>query len=193
MKRSEQVQRWRAARAARDAARAELVAAEVDSGARRRLSRPVRFGLVVVAVLAVVGAGLLVWRAAVAGPEFSDQQMVDAAGQRAELLLTADAGDPKRARQILAGATGEFHDSFAQSAESYTEFVAGRGSRGATTIDGAALASRDGDRAVVLVAASLRVESPSRPQGEAPVQVRLRVVVEPEDGVLKLSGVTFLP
>nr|WP_234354012.1 hypothetical protein [Gordonia iterans] len=184
------MRRWREARVARSAARDELAAAECDAGERQRLSIRIRTALAVFAVLTVLGAAGAVWAAVERGPAYSDRELVDAATARVELLLTADADDQRRAREILSGATGEFHDEFAQSADAYSAFVQTHGSRGEAHIDGNALAARDGDVAVVLIAATVRVESGDE-HGRR--QLRLRVVVQPEDGVLKLAGVTFLP
>lgn len=204
------MQRWRAARAERDRARDALAEALLRAGERRRLSLGLRLLLAALAVLAPAGAGCLAWRAAEATPAYSDADLVSAASSRVQRLLAADAADPDRAREILAGATGDFYDSFAQSAEAYTAFVADRGTVGEAAIDGAALVTREGDGGVVLVTAGLRVGTgaagPTTPRPTAPPQstttpgstttpqqVRLRVLVEPDDGVLKLAGVVFLP
>lgn len=189
------IARWRVARKARERARDELIVAETTAGMRQRMSRGIRGALVLLATLTVVAAGLGWWQL-VSGPQYSDQELVEAAVARTELLLTADVADPGRAREILAGATGDFRDSFAQSAEAYTQFVEQRGARGSAGIDAAALAARDGDRGVVLLAASLAVTVGQEDQAQAQAQaqpLRLRVVVEPADGQLKLAGVTFLP
>ncbi|UQE74475.1 hypothetical protein MYK68_17400 [Gordonia sp. PP30] len=202
---SAEMRRWRDARAARRAAADRLAVAECAAGERRRWSTGFRIGLAVIAVLALVGAGAAVWSAVDRASRYTDAQLVDAAAQRVELLLTANADDRQRAREILDGATGEFHDTFAQSAQAYTRFVERAGSSGSARIDGAALASRAGDRGVVLVAASVRVAADPAKAGEpsptpaaGPVavehrQLRLRVVMVPEDGALKLAGVVFLP
>ncbi|MFC0313295.1 hypothetical protein ACFQNE_16180 [Gordonia phosphorivorans] len=186
------VARWRSARAARKQAAARLAEAEVDAGLRQGLSRSVRLTLAVVAVLAVLVAGVTVWQATARERSYSDADLIDAATSRVELLLTADADDTDRARQILAGATGDFHDQFAQSAQAYTEFVQEQGSNGRARIDGAGLVGRSGDVGVVLIAAAVAVKGAAG-EGEKRRQLRLRVVVEPEDGRLKLSGVAFLP
>ncbi|GAC56490.1 hypothetical protein GOHSU_08_00180 [Gordonia hirsuta DSM 44140 = NBRC 16056] len=188
------VRRWRAARAARDRARDQLTEAELEAGLRRRLPAALRLTLVLVAVLAVAGAAVAWWQV-VRGPQYSDDQLVDAAVSRVQLVLSADADDPGRARKILAGATGEFHDTFAQSAQAYTRYIELQGTRGSAAVDGAALAYRDGDRAMVLVAATLSMAGAAGAgeSGEAGGRpLRLRVVVEPDEGMLKLSGVTFL-
>lgn len=151
-----------------------------------------RLTLAVVAVLAVLVAGVTVWQATARERSYSDADLIDAATSRVELLLTADAADTDRARQILAGATGDFHDQFAQSAQAYTEFVQEQGSNGRARIDGAGLVGRSGDVGVVLIAAAVAVKGAAG-EGEKRRQLRLRVVVEPEDGRLKLSGVAFLP
>ncbi|MFT3661255.1 MAG: hypothetical protein QM809_07600 [Gordonia sp. (in: high G+C Gram-positive bacteria)] len=182
--------RLREAQAARAAARDALAEAEYEAGERRRLSPWSRTALVLVALLAVIGAGFTVWRAAVADAEFSDREMVAAARSGAELLLSADAQDERRAGRILSGATGEFYDTFVRSAEAYTRFTRQQGGRSTAQIEAAVLAVRDGAAGVVLLTATLRAEAPD---GPAPRQLRLRVVVQPEDGRLKLAGVTFLP
>ncbi|MFZ2510237.1 MAG: hypothetical protein WAW85_04010 [Gordonia sp. (in: high G+C Gram-positive bacteria)] len=185
--------RWRTARKARASARDELVVAEIKAGARQRMSLRARGAFVLLAVLAVLAAGLAWWQVR-SGPTYSDRELVAAAVERTELLLAADADDPGRAKEILSGATGEFRDSFAQSAEAYTQFVERQRSRGTAGIDAAALAAREGDRGVVLIAASLAVAAGDAQAAPAEAQpLRLRVVVEPADGQLKLAGVTFLP
>lgn len=184
--------RWRAARAARKQAYARLAEAEVDAGVREGLTRSVRLTLAVVAVLAVVLAGLAVWQAQERGNGYSDAELVDAATARVQVLLTADADNENRVRQILAGATGEFYDEFSRSAEAYSEFVREQGSDGRAWVDGAGLAGRSGDRGVVLVAAAVAVKADGS-SGKIRRPLRLRVVVEPDDGRLKLSGVAFLP
>ncbi|GAA4756776.1 hypothetical protein GCM10023217_31010 [Gordonia alkaliphila] len=184
--------RWRAARAARKQAYARLAEAEVDAGVREGLTRSVRLTLAVVAVLAVVLAGLAVWQAQERGNGYSDAELVDAATARVQVLLTADADNENRVRQILAGATGEFYDEFSRSVEAYSEFVREQGSDGRAWVDGAGLVGRSGDRGVVLVAAAVAVKADGS-SGKIRRQLRLRVVVEPDDGRLKLSGVAFLP
>ncbi|MFT3716951.1 MAG: hypothetical protein QM774_13705 [Gordonia sp. (in: high G+C Gram-positive bacteria)] len=181
---------WRSARTRRDRAWDELATAQVRAGLRSRLPLWSRLALIAVAVLAVAGAGIAVWRAVDRIGGYSDADYVRAAEQRTSLLLTADASDPDRAEKILAGATGDFYDSFAQSADSYTRYVGEQGSRGTTTIDGAALADRRDGSAVVLVVAGTSV----RQKAGAPLdqELRLRVTVTPEDGELKLSNVEFV-
>lgn len=193
------MQQWREARAARDAARDALTVAEVNVGVRQRISLGLRALLAVLAVLAVAGAGVAAWAAFGRGPSYSDQQLVDAATERVEVLLATDAQNPDRAQQILAGATGEFHDAFAQSADAYTSFLQRTGTVGAAQIDGSALVGREGDRGVVLVAASVQGQrgkpgaDPAVTRDRETLPIRLRVMVEPESDVLKLSGVVFLP
>ena len=133
----------------------------------------------------------MVWRAVDRSADYSDAQLVEAAEQRVAVLLQADADSPDRAEQILSGATGDFHDAFAQSADAYTRYVKREGAHGDATIDAAALAARMGESGVVLVAAGLQVST----DDAAPLrqQIRLRVTVEPDDGQLKLSTVEFVP
>jgi len=187
------LQAWRRARADAAAARDELAVAEAEAGLRPRGDRRLRLVLTAALTVALVLAAVAVWQAVVRTPEFTDRQIVDAARDRTRLLLTADAGDADRARQILAGATGEFHDSFAQSAEAYTQYIEKAGSRGEVRIDAATLARRGDPDSVVLIVASLKVGGTGVSADAAGTQqLRLRVVVTPDDGVLKLSGVGFV-
>lgn len=196
----------RKARVTTAAARDDLLAAEIAAGEREPLGRAWRWGPPVAALLALALAAVAVWWAVgfprptasgfgssgfaspgFASSEFSDGDYVRAATTRVELLLSADPDDSDRAARILDGATGEFADEFAQSADAYSAYVARTGVRGTGRVEAAVLAQREGDAAVVLIVAELDVE------GVAPQQLRLRTVVADEHGVLRLAGVELLP
>ncbi|WP_132992099.1 hypothetical protein [Gordonia zhaorongruii] len=173
-------------------ARDELLDAEVATGGRDALGTAMLAFLMVTAVLAVTVACFAVWRYADAPTRYSDADYVDAATERVSLLVEADSTDPTRARRILSGATGDFHDSFAQSADAYTQFVAKAGTRGDGSVDGVAVARRDGDSALLLVAASVRVETAKSADDGGMNHLRMRVAMTPEDDVLKVSAVEVL-
>lgn len=147
--------------------------------------------VVVVAVVATVLAGVAVWQYASVPRHYSDAEYVAAATERVTLLVEADSDDERRAARILSGATGEFHDSFAQSADAYTKFVTSAKTHGDGTVDGVGLARREGDSALMLVAASVRV-STSTGQDAAPGAFRMRVLMTPEDDELKIAAVEVL-
>ena len=75
----------------------------------------------------------------------TDADYEQAATDRVTMLLSPDYWQPGRAQRILAGATGEFYDEFAQSADAYTKFVKSRGTVAEGTVDGAAISGRTPD------------------------------------------------
>ena len=143
------------------------------------------------AVVAVVLAVVAVWQFVAAPRHWSDDEFVAATTERVELLIAADRDDPERAGRILSGATGSFADAFAQSADAYTEYVARADTRGDGHVDGVALARRDGESAVMLVAASLMV-STAQGRDSAPTLLRMRVLMTPEDRQLKIAALEVL-
>ncbi|WP_374112648.1 hypothetical protein [Gordonia sp. C13] len=171
----------------------ELHAREVDAGLRRRVPRRRWILATLVAVVAVVLAGIAVmaWSDTRNAP--TDDDFERAAADRVAVLIAPDHRDPGRARKILAGATGTFYDEFAQSADSYSAFVQANGSVSRSSVDGTGVSARDGDSATVLVAATVVFDA-AGDTGEAQVRrFRLRVLVTPDDGALKLGAVQYLP
>lgn len=180
----------RAARAQLRNARDELLDAEVAAGLRAGV-RPIWwFVVAVVTIGAVVAAatGVSAWvRAADA---YTDDDYRHTATEVASLLLSADPADPDRARRILDHATGGFHDEFAQSARSYTDYVRRSGTVGDATVGGSGVSARSGDDATVLVSALVDY----RGQQQAPTrEFRLKMLVVPDDGELKVGAVRYLP
>lgn len=90
--------------------------------------------------LALAGWGIARWSQE--SGRTSDAEYERIATDRVTLLLSPDYRQPGRAQRILAGATGEFYDEFAQSADAYTTFVKSRGTVAEGTVDGAALSGR---------------------------------------------------
>lgn len=184
----------RAARRDLRAAVDELTTAEIAAGLRR--PNRVWWFLPVVAVIAVLVAGLGVTRWQQAAAHHSDAEYTRAAIERVSLLLSPDHRSPERVRAILAGATGGFHDEFAQSADAYSAFVKSQGTVARGVVDGAGVSGRSGDSAAVLVAATVEFGTPADgdPGGAAATRdFRLRVLITPEDGQLKLAAVQYLP
>lgn len=169
--------------AAERRARAELDALRGGAVDRRRQI------LVVVAAVAAI-SGVLA--AVVTGRGPSDDDFVRAAAARVTVLLSATPDQPDRATRILSGATGEFHDEFAQSADAYTTFVRAAGTTSDGRVQGAGLTGRRGPEAEVLVFAT--VDLGASPQAAArSTDFRLRVIVADEAGVFKLAKVQYLP
>ena len=120
-------------------------------------------------------------------------------------MIGGPTPQPGRAQRILAGATGEFYDEFAQSADAYTTFVKSRGTVAEGTVDGAALSGRTSGGATVLVAATVRFTGSAdqrsgskqtdskQPGSEREQAFRLRVLLTDSDGGPKLAAVQYLP
>lgn len=185
-----------AARAELRHARTALAELEAGSDDRRPGTRPtwifVLAALVVIAAVAAVVGGV---RYAQADRGYSDDDYMRAAAARVQVLLTPDGGDEgRRSAQILAGATGEFEDEFAQSVDAYTQFVTQIGAEATGTVDGVGLSTRSGDRATLIVTAAITVRSDLTDAASAePAPRRFRVQVEmvPDGGSLKVSALEF--
>ncbi|MGV9827161.1 hypothetical protein [Gordonia sp. NPDC003429] len=143
------------------------------------------------AALVVAVAGIVSW-VSVTGAH-SDADYKRAVATEMSLLLGPDSTDPGQVQRILDGATGTFHDEFAQSAQSYTEFVERTGTVAHATVTGTGVAARSGDAATVLVAATVIYRPSSAGQVSPSRDFRLRVLVTPEDGRLKVAAVQYLP
>ena len=130
--------------------------------------------------------------ALISGRGPSDEEFQRAAADRVNLLLSVAPGQPDRAKRVLAGATGEFHDEFAQSADAYTAFVRAAGTVSNGRVQGTGLTARRGDQAEVLVFATVDLAATAQAPARS-TDFRLRVVVADEDGVLRLAMVQYLP
>lgn len=183
---------YRSARA--DQARAEqaLLHAQARAGMRpAAVNRGLRLAAVLCVVTGVAAVvAVVLWARADDG--YSDADYLTAATDRVELLLSPDYRKPKQSQRILAGATGRFYDEFAQSADAYSKFVADAGTVSAGRVTGAGVDKRLGDDAEVLVAATADLDATAQRPASAR-QFRLRVIVTPENGILKLSMVQYLP
>ncbi|MFW0795524.1 hypothetical protein AAFP30_17065 [Gordonia sp. CPCC 205515] len=176
----------RTARAELRAARDELAVAEIDAGVRRAPRAWVWLSVLAIVAVAAAATAVTLWVRAERA--YTDADYQRAATSRVALLLSPDFRRADAARRILDGATGDFYDQFAQSADSYTEFVRSQGTVGRGTVDGAGVSARTGDSAAVLVAATVDFTTPPQTR-----QFRLRVLVAPDAGTLKLAAVQYLP
>lgn len=190
MGRSEVLARERAARTALREAVDDLRDARVAAGAVPGTPRWWRWAAALAVVLSVALAGWGIARWYDASGHTTDADYEQAATDRVTMLLSPDYRQPGRAQRILAGATGEFYDEFAQSADAYTKFVKSRGTVAEGTVDGAAISGRTPGRATVLVAATVRFTGA---QDERSQSFRLRVLLADSDGGPKLATVQYLP
>jgi len=185
-----------AARAELRDARTALAELEAESDDRRPGTRPTwLFVLAVLVVIAAVAAVVGGVRYAQADRGYSDDDYMRAAAARVQVLLTPDGGDDgRRSAQILAGATGEFEDEFAQSVDAYTQFVTQIGAEATGTVDGVGLSTRSGDRATLIVTAAITVRSDltdATSAEPAPRRFRVQVEMVPDGGSLKVSALEF--
>ncbi|MBD0861002.1 hypothetical protein IA539_07215 [Gordonia sp. zg691] len=185
-----------AARAARRGLRDaldDLTSLEVDAGLRRRPPRRrwVVLTLGLVGSLVLAGVAVVAWLDA--RDAYSDADFEQAAADRVALLIAPDSRDPLRAREILAGATGAFYEEFAQSADSYRAFVDANGAVTESSVEGTGVSAREDDTATVLVAATAVFDKPGAATASQPRRFRLRVLVTPDEGSLKLGAVQYLP
>ena len=195
MVRSEALARERTARAALREAVDDLREVQVRAGTAPPTPRWWRWVAMVAVVLSLALAGWGIVRWSHESGRTTDAEYERIATDRVTLLLSPDYRQPGRAQRILAGATGEFYDEFAQSADAYTTFVKSRGTVAEGTVDGAALSGRTSGGATVLVAATVRFTgSPdNRSQREREQAFRLRVLLTDSDGGPKLAAVQYLP
>lgn len=183
---------YRSARADQARAAAALIDAQTRAG-RRPAPRRWPLWLAVLSVVAALVFGVVGaagWMRTDDG--YTDSDYIDAATARIELLLSPDYRQPARVKRILASATGTFYDEFAQSADAYTTFVSKAGTVSTGRVLGAGVSRRLGDDAEVLVSATVDLTA----RDDAPAsarEFRLRTVVTPEGGILKLSMVQYLP
>ncbi|SIS14732.1 hypothetical protein [Williamsia sterculiae] len=147
---------------------------------------------VVVLVLAVtVVTAVFVARWVSSSPGYGDDARRQVVRREVGLLVTPDAADPDRSREILAGATGTFRDAFAQSADAYTRFVRQVGTVSRGEVDGMGLESVDGDVTRHLVTAWVATTRAGESAGSV-ARFRLRVAVEPDGAQLKVSDLQLL-
>lgn len=168
--------------------------AEVATKLRRRTPRAWWVLTVLLVAAALVAAGVGITALIRSESAYAETDFENTALAEVRLLLGPDPAAPDRAREILDNATGGFYDGFAQSAESYTQFVRRSGTVGAVTVDGSGLSRRSGDDAVVLVAATVRYTGGDEQTPDASSrQFRLRVYVTPDADRLKVGQVQYLP
>ncbi|KUI29333.1 mammalian cell entry protein [Mycobacterium sp. GA-2829] len=95
-------------------------------------------------------------------------------------------------QRILAGATGPFHDDFAQRAQPFVEVVKQAQSKSEGTITEAALESESGTEAQALVAVKVKTATAQAPEQQLR-SWRMRLTVQEKDNEIKVSNVEFVP
>ncbi|MFE3293039.1 mammalian cell entry protein [Rhodococcus sp. NPDC059234] len=180
------------AQATDERAAAETATAQVDGGGGRS-------GFVLPAVLGAVVAllaalcGVLLWHHHTVDAAQSEREsFLQAARDGATNMTTISHEHPEQdVRRVLDGATGQFHDDFEQSAESYVSVVKqAQVSAVAERVD-AGIESQGDDSATVLVQVTSKVTNRSGPEPQPRVS-RLRVTVDRVDGGYKVSKMEFV-
>ncbi|EME21171.1 hypothetical protein [Rhodococcus triatomae] len=158
-----------------------------------------RTGRVVVAALAVVClvlagvSGVLLWQLRQAVVQESEQRdALAAARETATNLATVDHTTAESdVQRVLDGATGEFHDEFASSADSFVSVVKDTEVTTVAEDADAAIETWDGDRGVVLVQVRSTVTNRVEPQEKTRVW-RLRLTMEQSDGSYRTSALEYV-
>jgi Mce-associated membrane protein len=148
-------------------------------------------------LVAVVLAGLVGWlsyRFQVSHRDAERRDLFIQVGKQGALNLTtidyreADS-DIKR---ILDGATGQFHDEFAQRSQPFVSVVKQAKSKSVGTITEAGLESQTPDAAQVLVAVSVKTSTADGAEQD-PRAWRMRISVQKVGDQAKVSNVRFVP
>ncbi|OBB26108.1 hypothetical protein A5792_27510 [Mycolicibacterium peregrinum] len=163
---------------------------------RQRISpllAAVMFGVVAFVALGAVG-GWLGYRVIDDHRERAQQsEFVEAARQGAINLTTIDFNtvDADIAR-ILDSSTGGFRDDFEKRSKPFAEVVKQAQSKSEGTVSSAALESRDGDKAQVLVVMSVTMSNAGSAEQDPRVW-RMRIGVQESGEGAKVNDVQFVP
>jgi len=170
--------------------------AEHDGSAAGR-NTAARWALVV-GVIALVALGALAGKL---GYTILDEQrntaahneFVEVARQGAVNLTTIDHSTADAdVQRILDGSTGTFHDDFQKRAQPFADVVKQAESTSVGTVTSAALESRDGDKAQVLVLMSVKMSTPADTAEQQPQVWRMRIGVQQTGDAAKVSDVEFV-
>lgn len=179
-----------------EAASARARAAASHDGAPARAWRQTA-GLVPAALLTGAGlalSGLMVWQhTQVAAERAEDSRFVAAARDGVTALLSIDHATAQAdVQRVLDLSTGNFHADFQRSAEDFIKTAVDSKAVTSGSVNAAALDSLDGDRAVVLVAATSKVSNVNG-ANQDPRPFRMSVTVTREGDACKMSDVEFVP
>jgi len=168
-----------------DAAPVEVLRSHV------RLATMVGFAIVL-ALAATVG--WLGFRAYQSHQAQEQRQLFLQVGRQCALNLTtidwqhADAD----VQRVLDSATGQFYDQFSKRKQPFIEVLKKAQSKSVGTITEAGLESDSGDKAQVLVAASIKTSNLGA-DDQPPREWRMRISVEKSGDEVKISNVAFVP
>ncbi|TQF68738.1 hypothetical protein FK531_13120 [Rhodococcus spelaei] len=170
----------------------ESAAAPADGGrGRSGILLPAALGAVVLLLAAVCGA--LLWQHhSVTAAQSERESFLRAARDGATNMTTISHQHPEQdVQRVLDGATGQFHDDFEQSADSYISVVKqAQVSAVAERVDAGIESEGDGT-ATVLVQVTSKVTNRTGPEAQPRIS-RLRVTVDEVDGGYKVSKMEFV-
>jgi Mce-associated membrane protein len=154
-------------------------------------------GLVLAALLTGAGlalTGLMLWQhREVAAQRSQDLQFVDAARAGVTALLSIDHTRAQAdVERVLDLSTGAFREDFERSAEDFVKTALESKAFTTGTVNAAALDSLDGDRGVVMVAATSEVTN-ANGADQDPRPFRISVTVTRDGDTPKMSDVEFVP
>lgn len=147
----------------------------------------------VICLILAITCGVLLWQYRQSLAEESDQRKAVAAAEDTAMdLATIDHTTAQRdVERVLGGATGEFHDDFASSAESFLSVVE---DTQVTTVGedaDSALESWEDDGGTVLVQVRSTVTNRVEPQEQSRVW-RLRLTMTKVDGLYRTAQLEYL-
>jgi Mce-associated membrane protein len=175
---------------------------EVDNGSedappvevlRSHVRLATMVGLAIVLALAAT-VGWLGFRAYQSHQAQEQRQLFIQVGRQCALNLTtidwqhADAD----VQRVLDSATGQFYDQFSKRKQPVIEVLKKAQSKSVGTITEAGLESDSGDKAQVLVAASIKTSNLGA-DDQPPREWRMRISVEKSGDEVKISNVAFVP
>lgn len=174
---------------------------DVAEDNREQISRsnlaPVRMGLVLGLAFVVALVGLCGWLGYRAHQARAADQlrtvMVQVARQGAVNLTTIDYEHAESdVQRILDSTTGQFHDDFQARSAPFIDVVKKAKSKSVGTVTEAGVESIDGRTGKVLVAVTVKTVSDGNAE-QQPRYWRMRVTVDGEGQVAKISNVDFVP
>jgi Mce-associated membrane protein len=95
-------------------------------------------------------------------------------------------------QRVLDSATGQFYDQFSKRKQPFIEVLKKAQSKSVGTITEAGLESDSGDKAQVLVAASIKTSNLGA-DDQPPREWRMRISMEKSGAEVKISNVAFVP
>ena len=175
---------------------------EVDNGSEdaepaKRPRSPARQATMVglAAVVAVAATlGWLGFRGYQSHQAQRQQQLFLQVGRQCALNLTTIDWQHAEAdvQRVLDSATGQFYDQFSKRKQPFIEVLKKAQSKSVGTITEAGLESESGDKAQVLVAASIKTSNLGA-DDQPPREWRMRISMEKSGDEVKIANVAFVP